>query len=84
MKNSLYIINNEKCFRNNGKTFCENIEIKLLAEDLKKYFNLKLILRRSKRQSVHEINNSQISILNTQAEMSKIQHKISRSDRFPS
>ena len=62
MENSLYIINNEKCFRNNGKTFCENIEIKLLAEDLKKYFNLKLILRSSKRQSVHEINNSQISI----------------------
>ena len=30
------------------------------------------------------LNSSQISILNTQAKMSKIQHRISRSDRFPS
>ena len=34
--------------------------------------------------SKFNLNNSQISILNTQAEMSKVQHKISRSDRFPS
>ena len=34
--------------------------------------------------SEFNLNNSQISILNTQTEMSKVQHKISRSDRFPS
>ena len=47
MKTNLCIINNEKCLKKNGKIFCENIEIKSLAEDFKKYFNIKLILRRS-------------------------------------
>ena len=47
MKANLCIINNERCLKKNGKIFCENIEIKSLAEDFKKYFNIKLILRRS-------------------------------------
>jgi glycosyltransferase involved in cell wall biosynthesis len=62
MKTNLCIINNEKCLKKNGKIFCENIEIKSLAEDLQKYFNTKLILRRSNLASVHEIKNTNISI----------------------
>ena len=34
--------------------------------------------------SKFDLNSSQISILNTQAEMSKVQRKIARADRFPS
>ena len=62
MKTNLCIINNEKCFKKNGKIFCENIEIKLLAEDFQKYFNTKLILRHSNLAPVHEIKNTNISV----------------------
>ena len=62
MKTNLCIINNEKCLKKNGKIFCENIEIKSLAEDLQKYFNTKFILRRSNLASVHEIKNTNISV----------------------
>ena len=62
MKTNLCIINNEKCFKKNGKIFCENIEIKSLAENFQKYFNTKLILRRSNFVSAHEIKNTNISV----------------------
>ena len=62
MRTNLCIINNEKCLKKNGKIFCENIEIKSLAEDLQKYFNTKFILRRSNLASVHEIKNTNISV----------------------
>jgi glycosyltransferase involved in cell wall biosynthesis len=62
MKTNLIIISNEKCCKEDRKIFCQNLEMKLLAEDLDKYFNTKLILRSSKIEPVHEIKNSNIFI----------------------
>ena len=62
MKQDLVIVNNEKCFRINNKLYCQNIEIKLLSEDLKKYFDLRFILRNSKVKPVHQLNQDNIKI----------------------
>ena len=62
MKKNLFILNNEKCFKKDNKIFCQNIEIKLLAEDLERYFNTSLILRSAKINPVHEIQNLKTSI----------------------
>ena len=62
MKDNLVIINNEKCIKNNNEVFCENIEIKLLAEDLEKFYNLSFILRRSKVKPIHRIKRTKVSL----------------------
>ena len=62
MKKNLFIINNEKCVNKNGNIYCQNLEIKLLASDLKKFFNLFFLLRSSKIKPVHSIDCEKISI----------------------
>ena len=60
MISNLYIINNEKCANKEGKIFCQNLEIKLLGEDLMKFYDTNLILRDSKVNSIHEIKKAKI------------------------
>ena len=62
MKKNLFIINNEKCIKKNSNIYCQNLEIKLLAKDLKKFFNLFFILRKSKTEPVHILECENISI----------------------
>ena len=62
MKESLIIINNEKCIKVNGQIFCENIEMKSMPEALNSYFNIKLILRKSRIAPVHKIGVTNTSL----------------------
>jgi glycosyltransferase involved in cell wall biosynthesis len=60
MKKDLVIINNEKCIKKGNNFYCENIEIKSITELLSKAFNIKLILRKSAVNPIHQIENSQV------------------------
>ena len=48
MKNTLYLISNEKIYQNNEMSFCDNLDMKSTPEGLNKYFNVKVIARKSK------------------------------------
>ena len=65
--NKIVIINNEKCFEKDRNIYCQNIEIKSLAEILKYTFDLYFILRRGKINPIHKISSKkfilQIAIL---------------------
>ena len=48
MKNTLYLISNEKIYQNNGMFFCDNLDMKSTPEGLNNYFEVKVIARKSK------------------------------------
>jgi len=48
MKEKLTIINNEKCEKILDNIYCQNLEMKSLPESLAVYFDISLILRKSK------------------------------------
>ena len=48
MKNILYLISNEKIYQNNEMFFCDNLDMKSTPEGLNKYFDVKVIARKSK------------------------------------
>ncbi len=62
MKKDLVIINNEKCIKKGNNFYCENIEIKSITELLSKVFNIKLILRKSVVNPIHQIENSEMIV----------------------
>ena len=43
MKESVVIINNEKCIEINKQVYCENIEMKSIPEALSSFFDINLI-----------------------------------------
>ena len=55
MKESIVIINNEKCIETNKQVYCENIEMKSIPEALESFFDINLILRKGKINPVHKI-----------------------------
>ena len=60
----LYIISNESIFEENGKFFCDNIDIKSTQEGLNKNFEVHLFGRSSKKQRAHKIDLNNIYISN--------------------
>ena len=46
MKNTLYLISNEKIFRNDEMFFCDNLDMKSTPEGLNKHFDVKVISRK--------------------------------------
>ena len=58
---SIYIISNEKVSEDSGKYFCDNLDLKSIPEGLSKSFKVNLIVRKSKIQRNHTINNVKIS-----------------------
>ncbi len=48
MKNTLFLISNEKIFENNGMFFCDNLDMKSTPEGLNNHFEVKVIARKSK------------------------------------
>ena len=56
MKNTLYLISNEKIFQNNEMFFCDNLDMKSTPEGLNKHFNVKVIARKSKVSRSQKIN----------------------------
>ena len=55
MKESVVIINNEKCMEVNKHVYCENIEMKSIPESLSRFFDINLILRKGIINPAHKI-----------------------------
>ena len=56
MKNTLYLISNEKITQNNETFFCDNLDMKSTPEGLNKYFEVNIIARKSKADRSQKIN----------------------------
>jgi len=62
MKEKLTIINNEKCEKILDNIYCQNLEMKSLPESLAVYFDISLILRKSKISKLHQLNLKNIKL----------------------
>ena len=56
MKKTLYVISNEKIFKSSDNFFCDNIDMRSTPEGLSKYFEIKIISRKSKISRSQKIN----------------------------
>ena len=61
LNKKLVIISNEKTSINEGKTYCENIDLKSIPEGLNKSFDVSLILKKSNIECIHQINLEKIN-----------------------
>ena len=55
MKKKLFIFSNESILQNEGKFFCDNIDLKTTPEGLNKKFEINLFGRKTKKNRSHEI-----------------------------
>ena len=55
MKN-LIIINNEKVFEENKNFYCDNLDLKILPEDLNNYYKVQYIVRSTDKKKDQKIN----------------------------
>ena len=63
MKNkNLVIINNEKIFKEKDSFYCDNVNLKVLPEELNNYFKVQYIARRSKKKGQQKVNLINIKI----------------------
>ena len=51
----LVIINNEKIFKENESFYCDNLDLKILPEELNKYYQVQYIVRRSKKKAIKKL-----------------------------
>ena len=65
MKKKLFIFSNESISNQNGKFFCDNIDIKSTPEGLNKEFEVNLFGRISSKQRTHEIKIKKIKLFNS-------------------
>ncbi len=52
----LIIINNEKVFEENKNFYCDNLDLKILPEDLNSYYKVQYIVRKSEKKKDQKIN----------------------------
>ena len=62
MKKKLFIFSNESIFLQEGKFFCDNIDLKSTPEGLNKKFDINLFGKKSSKKRVHEIKLKKIKI----------------------
>ena len=62
MKKKLFIFSNEKIFSQDGKFYCDNIDLKSSPEGLNKKFEVNLFGRKSYKKKAHEIKVKKIKI----------------------
>ena len=58
----LVIINNEKIFIEKESFYCDNLDLKILPEELNSYYQVQYIVRSSKRKGNQKINLRNIKI----------------------
>jgi len=58
----LVIINNEKIFEENKTFYCTNLDLKILPEELNKYYRVQYIVRSSSKKSDQKINLKNIKV----------------------
>ena len=64
MKKKLFIFSNESIFTQEGKYFCDNIDLKSSPEGLNKKFEVNLFGRKSLKKRSHEIKLKRIKAFN--------------------
>ena len=62
MKKKLFVFSNESIFNENGKFFCDNLDLKSTPEGLSKKFEVNLFGRKSNKKRAHEIKLKNIKI----------------------
>ena len=55
MKKKLFIVSNESISSEDGKFYCDNIDLKSTPEGLNKKFEVNLYARKSRKKRSHEI-----------------------------
>ena len=58
--NNLVIINNEKVFGENNNFYCENLDLKIIPEELNEYYKVQYIVRSSNKKGKQNIKLSDI------------------------
>ena len=61
-KNPLIIINNEKIFREGDNYYCDNLDLKILPEELSNYHQLRYIVRSSNKKGNQKLNLKDIKV----------------------
>ena len=64
MRKKLFILSNESISIEDGKFFCDNIDLKSTPEGLNKKFEVNLFARKSKKKRAHEIKIKKIKVFN--------------------
>ena len=64
MKKKLFILSNESVFSEDGKFYCDNIDLKSTPEGLSKKFEVNLFARKSSKKRTHEIKIKKIKVFN--------------------
>ena len=64
MKKKLFMISNESIILEDGKFYCDNIDLKSTPEGLNKKFEVNLFARKSNKKRSHEIKLKKIKIFN--------------------
>ena len=64
MKKKLFIFSNKLISSQDGKFFCDNIDLKSTPEGLNKKFEVNLFARKSKKKGIHEIKIKKITVFN--------------------
>ena len=49
-KKNLIILNNEKVFKEKNNFFCDNLDLKVVPEELNKFFKVKYLVRSSNKK----------------------------------
>ena len=58
----LVIINNEKIFKENSNSYCDNLDLKILPEGLTKYHDVQYIVRSSNKKGGQKIDLDNIKV----------------------
>ena len=58
--NNLVIINNEKVFKENNNFYCDNLDLKIIPEELNEYYKVQYIVRSSNKKGEQNIKLSDI------------------------
>ena len=64
MKKKLFIFSNESISSQDGKFYCDNIDLKSTPEGLNKKFEVNLFARKSRKKRSHEIKVKKVNIFN--------------------
>ena len=64
MKKKLFILSNESVNVEDGKFYCDNIDLKSTPEGLNKKFEVNLFVRKSNKKRAHEIKIKKIKVFN--------------------
>ena len=65
LSENLIIINNEKVYEEEGNFFCENLDLKVLPEELNNYHKVKYIVRSSKKKN-HKFIGKMVGVIRSE------------------